>query len=300
MSPGIRAIFKVFINQIAVTAIVFANTAIPCRSIPLDQVPEGAVECARLLKIQEPVERLLSLRRAANRSAVGSEELHLATRLTERLLAACLEVRRAADLLDRELASEYDARASMIQDRDQAIALNNRINFTQFGVLAGELADGYYGTSRQKSAPLVANILEIVAGSTTFAMSCLALLQIRGLSRPVPSKPNFLGQFLGLDVPGDKKFSPLIWTYLNSVAPGSRDGLTRRQEQIAYWKRVKVLTYNLDNPEHLRQLAACPLSRRRRSESIKLISNRISMLHDLQARVELLDGELLELMAVVD
>lgn len=254
-----------------------------------------ALEAATLLKIQPEVERLISTKGASGSQTPSDAELSLQLLLVRKILGGSLEVRKMADILDDELSSEYTAQDEMIASRNRGIALNNSINFTQNGTL-GLIGGGidYAGASN------ASNDMAIISGSTVLLLSSVALLQTRGGRRHSQSAPNMLGQLLSLDSPNEFRFSPLVWAYLNAVPPDSKNGMTRREQLIDHWKKAGVLTIKLNNQSNLDKVAACGPRHKERSETIKLITNRIKMLHDVHTEVESLDRELVDLLHALD
>lgn len=59
--------------------------------------------------------------------------------------------------------------------------------------------------------------------------------------------------------------------------------MTHRDELIKYWKEAKVLSVNVRKPTVVEKLSAESKATRWWSETIGLISNRVTMLYDLRA-----------------
>jgi hypothetical protein len=256
---------------------------------------DPAADAARLLKIQPQVERLLTLKASGSSAAPSDEDLKLQVALVKNILGASLQVRKAKDLMDDQLATEYTAQGEIVARRDRGINLNNNINFSQFGIFGVETsAISLKGMSKS------ANQQDLVTGGCTLLLSSIALMQLRGGHRRSDAAPNMLGQILGLEPPADQRFTPLIWSYLESVPPGSKDGKTRREHLIARWKKAGVITVGLDKRQTLEKLAVDGPAHQKSSETIKLITNRIVMLHDVCTLVESLDSELVDLLHAVD
>jgi hypothetical protein len=264
-------------------------------SVETNNLNSAASEAAKLLKIGPQVDQLLELKAKGDSRTPSDGELSLQISLVKKILGGSLEIRMCTDTIDNELAEEYTAQSEMLASRNRGIELNNIANFTQSG-LTGLITADLDLNGRHKAA----NEMDIVSGSTTLLLSSIALLQIRGGKRASASHTNMLAQILDLDPPGGQRFSPLLWEYLNSVPPGSKDGTTRREQLITRWKKSGVLTINLNEPSNLEKLAVYGPRYKPRAETIKLITNRIVMLHDVHTLVESLDSELVSLLQAVD
>jgi hypothetical protein len=123
---------------------------------------------------------------------------------------------------------------------------------------------------------------------------------MRGGKRPEPASPNMLGRFLNPESATGDRFSPLVWAHLNSAPPDSRNGTTRRQLLIEHWKKAGVLTVNLNNPKQSDRLAVYGPNYKPSCENLKLITNRIKMLHDVHTEVETADRELADTLKTIN
>jgi hypothetical protein len=75
---------------------------------------------------------------------------------------------------------------------------------------------------------------------------------------------------------------------LNS--PDAPNGLTRRESLIERWKKSGVITTNLKRERNLEKLAAS--GETSRNESVRLITDRIVMLHDVHTTIGSMDKHL--------
>lgn len=94
--------------------------------------------------------------------------------------------------------------------------------------------------------------------------------------------------------------SPVGAKYLNSVAPGSRTNLTRREVLTKYWKESKVLSIDVKRDSAVEKLSAEGKAHHWWSETIKMINNRITMLFDLRAVLRSSNVGFYELLKAVD
>jgi hypothetical protein len=202
--------------------------------------------------------------------------------LIKRVMQNALEVRSASDQIDNQLSQEYTAKAAILAGRSRGIQYNNILNFTQAGTL-GIVAQGLLLHNHQKQA----NTLDLISGSMVLLLSSAALLQQRIGRRPSTPEVNALAQVL---LPGAKKdwIPESVWQYLN--ASDMPNGLTRRESLIERWKKSGVISTNLRRENNLDKLAAS--AQTSRSESVKLITDRIVMLHDVHTTIESMDKQL--------
>lgn len=202
--------------------------------------------------------------------------------LTKRVMQKALEVRSACDQIDNQLSQEYQAKGAILAGRSRGIQYNNILNFTQSGTL-GVISQGLSMIGQ----PNQGNKLDLIAGSTVLLLSSAALLQQRLGRRPSKPELNVLAQVL---VPGatTKEFPSSVLQFLNSSA--TANGLTRRESLIERWRKSGVIRTNLRKEGNLVKLSASGKTSRR--ESVRLISDRIVMLHDVNTTIESMDKQL--------
>src|SRR5262249_22450695 len=136
------------------------------------------------------------------------------------------------------------------------------------------------------------NIVNIVSSLTVGALAALTLLEQRGGWRPLPSRPNMLGQALGMQPQEAYRFSMSLWKFINAVPPWSKKGLTRVEELQEVWKALPKDYPNMEKKANREKLAAYGPSYKHRSETINLVQNRLNMLYDVQGLVGLFDNDL--------
>jgi len=247
-----------------------------------------AIEAARLLDIQSPVARLCTI----NKGGAGldnPERLRLESTVLERLIAGSLEVRAATDEIDAELNYASDVvLAELLAKRGKALQLNYEINFIQAGTF-GSTAGLLYLNGYTKAG----NDMFVISGGIGTCLSTMALRLMRGGSRKIDTEPNMLANIFDFRQRGEYTFSPLITAYLNSPDPTSKNGKSRREELFQYWKEHKITSVDLGKEKTLNNLAAMPGAK---PDTIKIVTNRIAMLHAVESKLEAFDGILLELL----
>lgn len=262
-------------------------------------ISPNAEEVAKLLGIDGQVHRFLELRNSGKLDVFDKEALQLQFALIRRLMMVGLELRTVSARFDNEIITERQAVDRLSSERDFIVAQTNNLNFYQLGILS-MIIDGPLAQTQNEHRVLASNRLNIVSGLTVGGLAALAFLERRGGIRHTRAEPNLLGQTLGLNAPSYEQLPPFLWTYLNSVAPNSTHGLTRRQQLIEYWKHGKVLSININKPSTVEKVSVLGPHHHQWNESIKLIDSRLTMLFDLRAMIDLLNTGLAELLQALD
>ena len=256
-------------------------------------------EAARLLGIENQIQKFISLKNAGKLETLDSEAIKLQLFIIRKTMTAGVELRTVSAKLDREITFEQQAVDKLTRERDFAVEVTTNANFLQLGILS-MIIDGPLAETHDSRKVLASNELNIVSGSLVGALAILAFLEQRGGSRHSPAEPNMLAQPLGLNPPTEERIPSLLWNYLNSVSPTSPHGLTRREQLIEYWKTAKVLPININKQSTIEQVSAYGPSHRQRKETIRLINGRVIMLFDLKAMIDLLNSGLVDLLQALD
>ncbi|MBS1992450.1 MAG: hypothetical protein JSS83_18125 [Cyanobacteria bacterium SZAS LIN-3] len=258
-----------------------------------------ALEAAKLMGIEAQVNRLLELKHAGQLDTYNLEAIALQASLMRKIMTTGLQLRSVSAKFDREIIFEQQALDKLTRDRDFAVAVTTNANFLQLSILS-IIIDGPLEQSKNPHMVLAGNRLNIVSGLTVGVLALVALCEQRGGVRKSRPEVNLLGQTLGLQTPDQERLPPILWDYLNSPAPNSLRGLTRRQQLMEYWQTAKVLPINIKKPNAAEQVSAFGPRHRQRCESIKLITARVTMLFDLRAMSDLLNTGLVQLLQALD
>ena len=129
-----------------------------------DTLTPGAKEAADLIGVTPLVDRVLVLKKQGLTSSTARQMIILKLMLYKRLWAASLDVRKAADRIDKELAHAYDIRDILEGRRGRMINLTNTSNFIQGGTL-GSIRTGILMNGRVALETLnTSNYIRIVTG----------------------------------------------------------------------------------------------------------------------------------------
>jgi hypothetical protein len=284
------ALLIVFTFPLATFAEIETNTI---------QFTKQGEEAAKLLGIENQVHRFIELKNSGKLEAFDKEALRLQLAIIRKIMTTGLELRKVSAKFDREIAFEQQALDKLTRERDFAIAATTNANFLQLSILS-TIIDGPLAQSKSATKNLYGNRLNIVSGLTVGGLALISLLEQKGGVRRSKAQPNLLGQSLGLDMPSDKQLPPMLWTYLNSPDPESTIGLTRREQLLEYWKTNKVLSINIKKPATVERVSAFGPRHHWWNENIRLLKNRVTMLFDLRAMIDLLNTGLVELLQAME
>lgn len=250
------------------------------------------LEAAKLLQVEQCAADLIHMKMAGAGYGTDLQALSIDLYMLEKILGASFEVRQLVDRIDREKHYQFDVLLpQLIRVRDRVNLLSNTANFTEIGVLKNIAGRDFV---LSKTAAGAQKILIMDALSVAIANANFAFLKL--YRRKQDSEVNSLANIFNFDVPSECRFSPLISSYLESVPPGSTNGMTRKQQLLDRWKRVGRLSNKKGSAE---ALASLPSMHNKRAETIDLVNKRVEMLFDVSGAVETLDAELLQLLTAV-
>ena len=255
-------------------------------------------DTAELLGITPLIDRLSKLEPEPSSDSVDPpgnpakelERLNLKQQLTEKVLIATLQVRDVTARIDREIARSNRIQGSLEDKRDRAIKLNSLANTVGMGIIA-EI--GQAGEMKVNEIP--GETTELVGGGIGMALSALALQQQSGGKQRVRSKPNMLARIFNCHTDGDTEYPQVIWSYLNRVPVGSKDGQTRLESLFKHWQRYKYIG-NLRLASSRPRIASLTNTGTHGVTNIALLQDQTDLLVDVRSEVFQLDRDLLELL----
>ena len=249
-----------------------------------------AQEASRILRVEPLVEKLKATKEAGITATQLPRPIQQARLLClVKIFIAMEEVRKVVGVINRELSVSYTALDSLTTKRDMAMNMLNTTIFMQAGVL-GCISQG---VNFKYGQPITSKTVATVNFSNITGLSAVGLLVPSIWSRRIDSPPNFLAHIFNESYrPGDAEKS-YLWRFMSSPISGSTDGLTRREVLIKHWEDFAALDSKQER--QVKRLAAMPAGEERLSESIRILSQRITLLHDLKTHLEEFDGSLFEL-----
>ena len=256
------------------------------------QLGASGIEAAKLLRVEQCAAAIISANIAGPRNGSDLRTLAQDLYMLEKILGAAFEVRQVVDCIDRDKHYQFDVLLpQLVRVRDRVNLLSNTATFTEIGVLKS-IAGGDF--VRKDTSAGAQKIMVMDALAVAISTANLAFLKL--YRHKQSSEVNVLANVFGFDAPSDSRFTPLISEYLESVPPGSKTGMTRKQQLINRWKQIGRLSSKKGSAE---ALASMPSTHNKRVETIELVNKRVEMLFDLSGAVETLDSELLNLLTAV-
>lgn len=250
----------------------------------------GTTEMARSLKLTGCLNQIQMLKQIGSENLAESDQWsQLQLQLLERSMEGALELQVASDRVDEDLYYNYHiALSDLLQRRAKWLQYTYDANFIQNGVL-GIVAGRLYLSRKSFDG----DRMFVIGGSNGTALTTLAMLQMRGGKRKADSSANSLAEVLNLSPDKDDRFSEFVSNLLNAPPPGSSDGKSRRELLNEAWKKANVTTMNLDSQKNKSTISSMPTHK---FDTIKIIRNRIVLLHSLKKELESLQAEVLDLL----
>ena len=251
--------------------------------------PEAA-QVADQIEVTSLLEKLTSVRGAST----TLETLVLRQEITERVLAASLDVDSVNAVIDTEVEQIRAIRSNLQSQRDNAQNIINVASLVTGGAL------GVVNTALQfnsKTANL-GNGIGVAGGTVSVVLSVIGIRQ-QGGRRTLGDSPRMLARFFGLEPSASEAiqsaYPEAVWAYLNSVTPSQPTKGTRKEQLIAKWRSEgRVAQSPSKNKNNVEELGA-NISQSRKL-SISDLDDRVAMLQDVRARVSLMKRELSEIL----
>lgn len=248
-----------------------------------------AQEVVDVLKIGPMVERLRQEKRRGNldsaRLSKPVEQMRLLC--LWRILVASQEVRKAVAAIDYDLADSSSTLDRLNAKQMMTIDMINTFNFMQGGTL---------GTIKQAMALHgVGNAPRQEVGITAFGtrtvLSVVNLLVPGFFNNRINSEPNALSHFLNTSYSPSDSNQSYLWKFLNTPLPGTQ--LTRRQILVRHWADFAHL--DIGSAITVRRVSSDKETDENLYENLRVIKQRLNLLHDLKTHIEEFDGCLYEI-----
>jgi hypothetical protein len=246
-----------------------------------------------LVGVSSQVSRLREL--ATNRGSVGGhvdrwEILWLHQHISERIMAASLQVDATIAQIDNEIATADEVHDYLSDRRDRTV---NRANL--FGILLG---GGLSATSSvlQLSTNLdkASGAVDIAGGSASVGFALIGIHAQKGGSARFDFNSNMLAEFFDRPMLPTSQYPATVWAFLNEPSPTSPEHLTRKAQLLKTWVVVQRIG-SLSNADKIDRVTSQP------SEMLKLsiddLEDRAAMLQDVRARISFLKRDLGNLLA---
>src|SRR5207244_2162656 len=171
----------------------------------------------------------------ADGSQVTLESLAVRQEITEKVLAASLDVDSVNAVIDAEIEQIRGIRAELQAKRDKA---QNIINIAS--ILTGGVAGAI--TSAMQFKPSTVNLGNGigVAGGTGSVVLSIVGMRMQGGRKSLADSPRRLARFFGRQPDATEAIPSVypeeVWSYLNSVPPSQSNIATRKEQLILKWR----------------------------------------------------------------
>ena len=212
--------------------------------------------------------------------------------ISERVTAVSLQVDATIAQIDNEIARAQEIGSYLSDRRDRTV---NRANL--FGILVGGgLSAVSSGLQFSSTLNRPAASVGIAAGASSAGFGLAGIHAQRGATAKFDFESNMLAEFFDRPVLEDSRYPATIETFLNELPPDHSKGLTRREELIETWIRVRRID-SLESRDKIDRLTSRP------SDELRLtiddLGDRAAMLQDVRARISYLKRDLGELLAAL-
>jgi hypothetical protein len=223
--------------------------------------------------------------------ADSSQTLLLRQQISEKVLAASLQVDATTAQIDNEIARSNELRGLLANRRDRIV---NRANLFSV-VIGGGLGAGSSALQLASGQARSASVVGIAAGVLSSGLAVSGILAQKGAARVFDFNSNMLARLFDRTALPDSDYSPMIWSFLNEVAPTDADHITRKERLIRTWIEVK----RIDQPataagkDKIERVTSQPSEKMRLT--IDDLEDRAAMLEDVRAKLSFLKRDLASL-----
>jgi len=244
---------------------------------------------AQLIGVQAEISQLQVLS-ARNDSIDRWQILWLHQRISERVMAASLQVDATIAQIDNEIARANELRGYLADRRDRAVSRANLFS----SIIGGAVGATSSGLQLSSNLSKPAAAVGIGAGTLSASFAVAGIHAQAGKSSRFDFESNMLAELFDRPTLPNSQYPATVWTFLNEASPRDLAGRTRRQELMQTWVQVKRID-SLTSNEKIDHVTSQP------SELLRLsiddLEDRAAMLQDIRARISYLKRDLGTLLA---
>jgi uncharacterized protein (DUF302 family) len=256
-----------------------------------------AMEVAQQIGVASLLERMSDDRQADDHRFI--ELLAVRQEISERLLGASLEIDSANADIDFEIEHIRSIRSDLQSKRDRAQNIINVASLVTGGTL------GVVATALQfkSSTADLGNGIGVAGGASSVALSLTGIHMQGGGRRTLGDSPRMLAAIFGRTpaTPDARSEYPKVaWEYLNSAQPSKPDAGSRKDQLIAKWRREGRIEQEGSGNSRQPKLerATSDISTVKRL-NIDALNDRVQMLLDVRATLNLMKRDLSEILLMV-
>jgi hypothetical protein len=247
------------------------------------------VRTARIIRVLPEINQLNELVRS---QSDPSKITPLRQVVTEKVLAASLEVDATIAQIDNEIAQSNEVRGYLSDKRDRAVNRANLLSIVSGGTLGATSAGLQLPSGENKASSMVG----IAAGVVSSTLAISGIRAQKSGTRLFDFSSNMLAELFARPALGDNRYDPIVWRFLNDVAPTDVEGLTRKERLIQTWITLK----RTDPPSTSAGKNKIDIVTSQPSDKLHLtiddLEDRSAMLEDVRAKISFLKRDLAALL----
>jgi hypothetical protein len=218
-------------RTLGITALAFSGLA--QAQVKNNEVATSTViRTARIIQVLPEINELNELVR--NQSD-PSKITPLRQVIVEKVLAASLEVDATIAQIDNEIAQSNEVRGYLSDKRDRAVNRANLLSIVSGGTLGATSAGLQLPSGENKASSIVG----IAGGVLSSTLAISGIRAQKGGTRLFDFSSNMLAEFFDRSTLDDSRYDPIVWSFLNDVAPTDEEGVTRKERLIQTWITLK-------------------------------------------------------------
>jgi hypothetical protein len=219
--------------------------------------------------------------------------LWLRQKIYERVMMTSLQVDATTASIDNEIARSTEVRGFLVDRRDRNVTRANLLSALLGGGL-GATSAGLQLSSKQTNATAGTGI---AGGAISAGLGLYGIRAQRGDTRALDAESNMLAQFFDRPELPTSHYPPLIWQFINEVAPSDPGHLTRRERLIHTWLELKRLDSLTTRSGRIKIERVTSMPDQHLSLTVGDLEDRIAMLQDVRAKLSYLKRDLADLLA---
>jgi hypothetical protein len=270
-------------RTLGITALAFSGLA--QAQVKNEAATSTVIRTARIIQVLPEISQLNELVR--NQSD-PSKITPLRQVIVEKVLAASLEVDATIAQIDNEIAQSNEVRGYLSDKRDKAVNRANLMSIVSGGTLGATSAGLQLPSGENKASSIVG----IAAGVVSSTLAISGIRAQKGGTRLFDFSSNMLAEFFDRSTLDDSRYDPIVWSFLNDVAPTDEEGLTRKERLIQTWITLK----RTDPPSTSTGKNKIDRVTSQPSDKLPLtiddLEDRSAMLQDVRAKISFLKRDL--------
>jgi hypothetical protein len=269
---------------------VLALTLPAAAQTETEQAKQSALDgTARLVGVLDEVSEL-RLAAASSSTPDRWRILWLHQHISERVMAASLQVDATIAQIDNEIAQANEVHSFLADKRDRTVARANLLS----AMIGGGLGATSSGLQLSSALNKPAAGVGIGAGTASAGLAIAGIHAQKGKTEEFRFDSNMLSEFFDRPALPDSHYPKTVWTFLNETAPSEPEDATRKTQLMQGWVRVKRIE-SLQDAQKIGRVTSQP------DEGLRLsiddFEDRAAMLQDVRARISYLKRDLGALLA---